>query len=117
MSAPYDQVINKQLIRIAKTHGITLRRGIYACVAGPNLETKAEYRFLKNIGADVVGMSTVPEVIAANQLSMPVSAISVLTDDCDPDNLKPISIEEVIHTAQKAEQDLIKLLRNLIKKS
>ncbi len=77
-----------------------MKKGVYAAVHGPNLETKAEYRYLKIIGADMVGMSTVPEVIAANHMQMPCIAISVITDECDPDNLKPVTIEEIIAVAK-----------------
>ena len=115
MSQPYDQDMNKKFISIANSKGIKLNKGVYVSVAGPNLETKAEYRFLRQIGADVVGMSTVPEIIAANQLGLPASAISVLTDECDPDNLQPINIDEIIATAQAAEKDLVVLFKELLK--
>ncbi len=91
-----------------------MRLGIYASVQGPMLETAAEYRYIRKIGADAVGMSTVPEVIAANHMGMKCVAISVLTDECDPDNLKPINIPEIIEVAGKAEKKLTKLLVNLI---
>ncbi|WP_420318232.1 purine-nucleoside phosphorylase [Ekhidna sp.] len=116
MSQPYDVEMNKELIKIAKDKNISLNQGTYISVTGPSLETRAEYRFLKMIGADVVGMSTVPEVIAANQMGLPVSAISVLTDECDPDNLKPINIEDIIATAKTAEKDLVILLKELLKR-
>ncbi len=115
MSEPYAKEINEKLLSIAGNEKITLHKGVYVSVVGPNLETKAEYRYLRQIGADVVGMSTVPEVIAANQMNLPVSAISVLTDDCDPDNLKPIDIEDIIATAKEAEKDLVVLLKKLMK--
>ena len=115
MSNPYDKDINSKLISIAADKGIKLNRGVYVAVVGPSLETKAEYRFLRMIGADVVGMSTVPEVIAANQMELPVSAISVLTDYCDPENLEPIDIEDIIATAKVAEKDLVVLLKELMK--
>ena len=103
------------MLKIANRSNITLNEGVYVAVSGPNLETRAEYRFLGNIGADVVGMSTVPEVIVANQMGLPCCAISVLTDDCDPDNLQPVNIDDIIATAQKAEKDLIILYKDLIK--
>lgn len=81
---------------------------------GPNLETRAEYRFLRNIGADAVGMSTVPEVIVANHMSLPVFAISVLTDEGFPDTLKVVSLEEIIKTAEEAEPKMTKILKDLI---
>jgi purine-nucleoside phosphorylase len=104
------------LLEIAGKKEITLRQGVYAAVIGPQLETRAEYRMLKILGADSVGMSTVPEVIVANQLGLPVAAISVLTDECDPDNLSPIDISEIIEIAAHAEPRLIKLYRELIRR-
>jgi purine-nucleoside phosphorylase len=115
MSQPYNKVLNKLLKKIAKKEKIKLREGVYACVAGPNLETRAEYRFIKRIGADAVGMSTVPEVIVAVHSGIPCCAISVLTDDCDPDNLKPVKLSEIIAIASKAEPKLNKLFVELIK--
>lgn len=114
MSRPYNIELNNKLQQIAKKKGIILNKGVYAAVMGPNLETRAEYRFLKTIGADVVGMSTIPEVIVANHMSLPCCAISVLTDDCDPDNLQPVSIEDIIAIAGKAEVKLTELFTALI---
>ena len=88
---------------------------MYASVVGPQLETRAEYRYLSIIGADAVGMSTVPEIIVANHLDIPVSAVSVITDECDPDNLAPVNIEEIIAMAGKAEPDMITIFSALIK--
>jgi len=115
MSAPYNATINSAFKDIAKTNNIKLHQGVYASVVGPQLETKAEYRMLKIIGADAVGMSTVPEVIVANHLNLKVAAVSVLTDECDPDNLKPVDIEEIIAMAAKAEPEMIVLFKALIK--
>lgn len=115
MSQPYALVLNKKLRTIAKEKKIKLNEGVYAGVMGPNLETRAEYRFLHRIGADAVGMSTVPEVIVANHTGLPCCAISVLTDDCDPDNLKPANIQEIIEVAGKAEAKLTELYVELIK--
>lgn len=115
MSAPYDVEMNKKLIQIASDNSITLHQGVYVSVVGPQLETRAEYRYLKIIGADAVGMSTVPEVIVANHLGLPVSAISVLTDECDPENLKPVNIADIIASAEQAEPDMITLFTGLIK--
>ena len=115
MSAPYDEQINSKFQQIAKNHNITLHKGVYASVVGPQLETRAEYRMLKIIGADAVGMSTVPEVIVANHLNLKVAAVSVLTDECDPNNLKPVNISEIIAIAGKAEPDMIILFKELIK--
>ncbi|MFK7755885.1 MAG: purine-nucleoside phosphorylase [Flavobacteriales bacterium] len=114
MSAPYDKVMNSSLEEIATKHDITLHEGVYASVQGPNLETRAEYRMLKIMGADAVGMSTVPEVIACNHMGIPCVAISVITDECDPDNLKPVDIDDIIATAGKAEVKLTKLYKELI---
>lgn len=115
MSAPYDTEMGQKLERIASERKITLHKGVYASVVGPQLETRAEYRYLKIIGADAVGMSTVPEVIVANHLGLPVVAVSVLTDECDPDNLEPVNIKEIIAMATKAEPDMIELFSELIK--
>jgi purine-nucleoside phosphorylase len=115
MSQPYNKEINNTIIDIAKTNTIKLRQGVYASVVGPQLETRAEYRMLKIIGADAVGMSTVPEIIVANHLNLKVAAVSVLTDECDPDNLKPVNIEEIIAIASKAEPNMITLFKELIK--
>ncbi|MFL1894950.1 purine-nucleoside phosphorylase [Aquimarina sp. 2-A2] len=115
MSAPYDTTINNKIEAIAKEHKIKLHKGVYASVLGPQLETRAEYKYLKIIGADAVGMSTVPEVIVANHLDLPVVALSVLTDECDPNNLKPINIEEIISMAAKAEPDMITIFKEVIK--
>lgn len=114
MSAPYSKIMNDQLIKIASEENVPLHKGVYAAVVGPQLETRAEYRYLKIIGADAVGMSTVPEVIVANQLELPCVAISVLTDECDPDNLKPINIPEIMALAGKAEPKLNTLFSRLI---
>lgn len=115
MSQPYSLALNKKLKAIAKEKHIKLNEGVYVGVMGPNLETRAEYRFLHRIGADAVGMSTVPEVIVANHTGLPCCAISVLTDDCDPDNLKPANIQEIIEVAGKAEAKLTELYVELIK--
>jgi purine-nucleoside phosphorylase len=115
MSAPYDRSINKTIEIIAKNYNITLHKGVYASVVGPQLETRAEYRMLKIIGADAVGMSTVPEIIVANHLNLKVAAVSVITDECDPDNLQPIDIKEIISMANKAEPQMITLFTQLIK--
>lgn len=115
MSAPYNNAINDQIEQIAQSHKIKLHKGVYASVVGPQLETRAEYRMLKIIGADAVGMSTVPEIIVANHLGLKAAAVSVLTDECDPNNLKPVNIEEIIAMAAKAEPNMIILFKELIK--
>jgi len=114
MSAPYNAEMNQKIEDIAIKNNINLQKGVYASVLGPQLETRAEYRYLGIIGADAVGMSTVPEIIVANHLNLPVSAVSVLTDECDPDNLKPVNIQEIIAIAGKAEPDMIVLFKELI---
>ena len=114
MSEPYDVHLKMQLQQKAKELGIPLQKGVYVAVHGPNLETKAEYRFLKIIGADMVGMSTVPEVIAAVHMQLPCVAVSVITDECDPDNLKPVNISEIIEVAGKADAVLSRLLNEVI---
>jgi purine-nucleoside phosphorylase len=114
MSQPYSPYLVKALLRQAKNLNIELKLGVYAAVNGPNLETKAEYRYLKIIGADMVGMSTVPEVIACNHAQLPCAAISVITDECDPDKLQPVNITEIIETAAKADDKLAMLLRDTI---
>ena len=115
MSCPYSPEINAKMESAAQKLGITLHNGVYAVVAGPNLETRAEYRYLGLIGADVVGMSTVPEVIVANHMNMPCAAVSVITDLCDPDNLIPAKLEDILETAGKAEIKLIQLFKDVIR--
>lgn len=116
MSQPYSGKLNKLLTDLAKKNKVKLNHGVYAAVMGPQLETRAEYRFLRMAGADAVGMSTVPEVLVANHMGMPCCAISVLTDDCDPDNLTPVDIKEIVAVAAKAEPALTKLYVGLIGK-
>lgn len=114
MSEPYDAELRQQIKDVAQQISLHVKEGVYVSVNGPNLETRAEYRFLKIIGADMVGMSTVPEVIVARHMNMRVAAISVITDECDPDNLKPVNIEEIIAVAAKADARLSELLRIFI---
>ncbi len=116
MSCPYSPVINHKMETAAQLLNITLHKGVYAVVSGPNLETRAEYRYLGLIGADVVGMSTVPEVIIANHMGLPCAAVSVVTDLCDPDNLVPAKLEDILETAGKAEIGLIRLFNEVISK-
>ncbi|WP_421813035.1 purine-nucleoside phosphorylase [Flagellimonas sp.] len=115
MSEPYDLDMRKKLEAIALRENISLKKGVYVSVVGPQLETKAEYRMLKIMGADAVGMSTVPEVIVANHLRLPIVAVSVLTDECDPDNLEPVDVQEIIKIAKQTEPKMIKLFQELIK--
>jgi purine-nucleoside phosphorylase len=114
MSQPYSAFLNEKMLRIAKENNIRLHMGVYVAVAGPNLETRAEYRYLRMIGGDAVGMSTVPEVIVANHMGLPCCAVSVLTDDCDPENLKTVTIQEIIEVAHKAVKPLTKIFVGLI---
>jgi len=114
MSQPYSGHLNGMIKEIAKKNQVTLNEGVYISVPGPNLETRAEYRFLRMIGGDAVGMSTVPEVIACNHMGLPCCCISVLTDECNPNKLKPVSIEEIIRTANDAEPALTQLYQKLI---
>jgi len=116
MSEPYSLKLNKIAVEVAEKENITLQTGTYVSVAGPMLETAAEYRYLDIIGADAVGMSTVPEVIAANHMGLPCLAVSVLTDECDYNDLKPINIEEIIAVAGKAEKVLSILFSEIIAK-
>jgi len=115
MSEPYSLSMNSLLFNKAQNLKIKLKKGVYASVTGPNLETRAEYRYIRGIGADMVGMSTVPEVIVANHVGIKCAAISVITDECDPDNLKPVSIAEIIQVAGEADLVLSKLLAEVIR--
>ncbi len=114
MSEPYSRGMIDLAENVALEEKIPVKKGIYVAVAGPNLETRAEYRFLRGIGADAVGMSTVPEVIAAMQSGLDVFAVSVITDRCLPDALEPINIEKIIRTAREAEPSLTMLMKRLI---
>ena len=114
MSAPYAAELRALARDAARELGITLREGTYVAVAGPNLETRAEYRMLRTIGADVVGMSTVPEVIVANHEGMRVLGISIITDQCLPDALEPADIGRIIETARRAEPALTRLVRRVV---
>lgn len=111
---PYSKNINQKIKEIAKENNILLHEGIYASVLGPQLETRAEYRMLQILEADAVGMSTVPEAIVAKQLNLPCAAISVLTDECDPKNLQPVNIAEIIAIAGEAEPKMIDLFKGVM---
>ena len=115
MSCPYDLMLNKKIASAAQNLSIQIKQGIYVAVAGPNLETRAEYRYLRGMGADMVGMSTVPEVIVANHVGLPCAAVSVITDECDPDNLQPVNIAEIIAVAGKADEKLSELFAEVIR--
>ena len=114
LSAAYDPGLRALARAAALELGITLREGVYVAVAGPNLETRAEYRMLRGLGADVVGMSTVPEVIVANHAGMRVLGLSIITDQCLPDALEPASIDRIIETARGAEPSLRRLVTRVV---
>lgn len=116
MSAPYDPGLRELARRTAAELGILLREGVYIAVAGPNLETRAEYRMLRALGADVVGMSTVPEVIVAVHQGMRVVGLSIITDQCLPDALEPADIGRIIATAGRAEPQLTRLVAALVER-
>ena len=114
MSEPYDRKMIKEGMKIAKKNNIVCHQGVYVSVAGPNLETPAEYKYLRIIGGDAVGMSTVPEVIVANHMGLSVFAISVLTDEGFPEVLQPVSIEEILKVAAEAEPKMTLILKKLL---
>ncbi|HYW30780.1 MAG TPA: purine-nucleoside phosphorylase [Gemmatimonas sp.] len=116
MSEPYDAELRTIARAVATAGGITLREGVYAAVQGPNLETRAEYRFLRTIGADVVGMSTVPEVIVARHGGMRVLGLSIITDQCLPDALQPASVEQIIAVARASEPRLSAVVRGVLER-
>jgi len=114
MSRPYDPALIERGLAVARRNGFTAHKGVFVAVTGPNLETRAEYRFLRQIGADMVGMSTVPEVIVAVHCSLPVLGCSIVTDMCLPDALEPVDVSQIIATAKRAEPNLRKLVRGVI---
>ncbi len=114
LSAAYDPALRALARRTALELGITLREGVYVAVPGPNLETRAEYRMLRALGADVVGMSTVPEVIVANHEGMQVLGLSIITDQCLPDALERADIGRIIETARRAEPQLTRLVSRIV---
>lgn len=116
MSAPYDPVLRALTREVARELGITLREGVYVAVPGPNLETRAEYRMLRNLGADVVGMSTVPEVIVAAHAGMRTIGLSIITDQCLPDALEPADLGRIIATARRAEPSLTRLIGAVVER-
>jgi purine-nucleoside phosphorylase len=116
MSAPYDAALRALAQQVATERGLTLREGVYVAVQGPNLETRAEYRMLHALGADVVGMSTVPEVIVAVQAGMRVLGLSIITDQCLPDTLQPAHLEAIIATAGAAEPNLTALVHGVLER-
>ncbi len=116
MSVPYDAPLRALARRVAADAGITLREGVYVAVPGPNLETRAEYRFLRTIGADVVGMSTVPEVIVARHGGMRVLGLSIITDLCLPDALEPTNLQDILRIAREAEPRLRAVVRGVVER-
>lgn len=116
MSEAYSKKLNNTLREIAHKKSIQLHEGVYVPVSGPNLETKAEYKMIRLLGGDAVGMSTVPEVIVANHMGLPCCAISVLTDECDPENLESVDIADILAAAAIAEPQLTTLYTELIER-
>ncbi|HEX4469539.1 MAG TPA: purine-nucleoside phosphorylase, partial [Gemmatimonadaceae bacterium] len=116
MSEAYDASLRAVAREVALERGIELREGVYVAVSGPNLETRAEYRFLRAIGADVVGMSTVPEVIVAKHAGMRVLGLSIITDMCLPDHLEPATVEKIIAVANRAEPQLTQLVTGVLER-
>ena len=115
MFEPYNAGLNKLIKKIANAQQLPISTGVYVAVAGPNLETRAEYKYLHAAGADVVGMSTVPEVIVANHVGIACAAVSVVTDECQPDLLKPVNIEEIIAVAGTSDKKLSLLFAECIR--
>ena len=114
MVAPYDAELIDTALEIARQENFAAHKGVYVAVTGPNLETRAEYRFLRAIGADVVGMSTVPEVIVAVHAGMRALGLSIITDQCLPDALQPVDIDDILATAAKAEPNLRKIVLGVL---
>jgi purine-nucleoside phosphorylase len=116
MSEPY----NKELMALAEQTALDLKvklqKGVYVAMQGPNLETRAEYRFLRTIGADAVGMSTVPEVIVAVHMGMRVAGFSIITDECFPDALQPVTLKEVIAVAKNAEPKMTAVMKEVVRR-
>ena len=116
MSEPYSQRLIALTEKAALENQIKVQKGVYVAVSGPNLETRAEYRFLRTIGADVVGMSTIPETIVARHAGMEVLGLSIITDECFPEALVPVSVAEILEIAGRAEPLLTKLLVDVVGK-
>lgn len=114
MSEPYDRDLQEMALAAALELGIRLNRGVYVAVPGPQLETRAEYRMLRSLGADVVGMSTVPEVIVARHMSMRVLGLSIITDQCLPDALEPVDVPAILAAAARAEPLLTRLIERVV---
>lgn len=114
MSSPYDRDLISNAMEIASRIGVNMHRGVYVATSGPNLETRSEYRYMRLIGGDIVGMSTVPEIIVANHMSLPSFAISVVTDEGFHEELKPVTFEDIVETAAKVEPKMTMILKELI---
>ena len=116
MSQPYTKHLLVTANQVALDAGIKIHQGVYLAVSGPMLETKAEYRYMRQLGADAVGMSTVPEVIAAVHMGMKVLGISVITDECFPDSLKPVSLDDVLNAAAMAKPQLTRIVMGMLER-
>ena len=114
MSEPYSKELLASAEAIARDLSISVQKGVYVAMPGPNLETRSEYRFLRTVGADAVGMSTVPEDIVAIHMGMRVFGVSIITDECFPDTLRPVTLEEVIAIANKAEPKMTAIMKELV---
>lgn len=114
MSEPYDRELQETAMEVALEMGLRLQRGVYVAVPGPQLETRAEYRMLRTLGADVVGMSTVPEVIVARHMSMRVLGLSIITDECLPDALGPVDVSAILAAAAEAEPHLTRIIERVV---
>lgn len=115
MSEPYNNELIALAEKIALDNKLKVQKGVYVAVPGPNLETKAEYRFLRNTGADVVGMSTIPECIVANHMGMRVLGFSIITDECFPEALKPVELSEILAVANEAEPKMTLIMKEVVK--
>lgn len=113
---PYDRTLQDLALRAALEENIRAHRGVYVAVTGPNLETRAEYRFLRGIGADVVGMSTVPEVLVAVHAGMRTLGFSIITDRCLPDALEPVKLEDILEVAREAEGKLRRIVKKVLER-
>jgi purine-nucleoside phosphorylase len=116
MIEPYDRSLQDLALKVAMEENIVAHRGVYVAVTGPNLETRAEYRFLRALGADVVGMSTVPEVLVAVHAGLRVLGFSIITDRCLPDALEPVKIEDILAVAREAEGKLRRIVRGVLER-
>ncbi len=114
LNQAYDGEMNKKMMKIAETQGIELHKGVYVCMVGPQLQTPAEFRFLRSIGGNAVGMSTVPEVVVANHLGLPVAGISVIAQECSEEEPEAVDLDTVLAASKKAIPHVIALFKNLV---